>query len=148
MLKKILVPLDGSDHAYKAVDFAVNLAQPDHTTVHLLHVVRPEPVSKGVKAFVESENIKESPKTVNLQLKGDKVLSPAETALQNAGIQDIETTVLEGDPAQTILDFAKDGHFDAIVIGNRGLGNVKGFLLGSVSGKVCHQTDRTCITVK
>jgi nucleotide-binding universal stress UspA family protein len=56
--------------------------------------------------------------------------------------------VLEGDPAQIIIDFAKDGDFDAIVIGNRGLGNIKGFLLGSVSGKVCQETDRTCITVK
>jgi nucleotide-binding universal stress UspA family protein len=35
-----------------------------------------------------------------------------------------------------------------IVIGSRGLGKVKGFLLGSVSSKVCHAADKTCVTVK
>ena len=53
-----------------------------------------------------------------------------------------------GDPAAAILEVAKGRKADLIVMGSRGLGDLQGLLLGSVSHKVGHLADRTCITVK
>ncbi|MBW1691455.1 MAG: universal stress protein [Deltaproteobacteria bacterium] len=55
---------------------------------------------------------------------------------------------VEGDPAERIIDYAKEHDVDIIVIGSRGLGTFKGLLLGSVSNKVTHRADRTCVIVR
>ena len=53
-----------------------------------------------------------------------------------------------GDPAERILDCAKREHVDMIVMGTRGLSDLKGLLMGSVSHKVSHLADCACVTVK
>ncbi|NIO03304.1 MAG: universal stress protein [Proteobacteria bacterium] len=60
----------------------------------------------------------------------------------------IPMVALQGDPAERIIEFAREKSVDMIVIGSRGLGPVKGLFLGSVSTKVCHLADCTCVTVK
>ena len=147
MIKKILVPIDGSEHAQKAIELAANVATQNDATVHLLHIISSTKIPKEVEDFVKSERIEEPP-TAYLQIVGDKILGAAESEAKKIGIKNVEKTVLEGDPAEGILNYAKEGDFDMIVIGSRGLGGVKGLMLGSVSSKVCHATDRTCVTVK
>ena len=56
--------------------------------------------------------------------------------------------MIEGDPSERIINYAKDHDVDIIVIGSRGLGTFKGLLLGSVSNKVSHRADRTCVIVR
>jgi nucleotide-binding universal stress UspA family protein len=56
--------------------------------------------------------------------------------------------VFSGDPVEEIIQFAKNNDIDMIVIGSRGLGKIKGLLLGSVSSKVCHLAECTCVTIK
>ena len=72
---------------------------------------------------------------------------PVEKARQS-GVSAIQTVVQEGDPAQTILQVARERHADMIVMGSRGLGDVGGFLLGSVSHKVSSLAECTCIIIK
>lgn len=148
MIKKILVPVDGSEHASKAIEFAANMAKQNDATMHLLHVVQVTEIPEAIKEFIRSEEIKESPYYVYSESIGGRILSVAEDEARKKGVKHIETSVIQGDPAEKIINFAKDGDFDTIVIGSRGLGCLKGVLLGSVSSKVCHLTDRTCVTVK
>jgi len=148
MIKKILVPVDGSEHASKAIEFAADMAKQNDATMHLLHVVQVAEIPEAIKEFIRSEEIKESPYYVYPETIGRRILSVAEDEAKKKGVKHIETSVIQGDPAEKIINFAKHGDFDTIVIGSRGLGCLKGVLLGSVSSKVCHLTDRTCVTVK
>ncbi|MBW2341083.1 MAG: universal stress protein [Deltaproteobacteria bacterium] len=52
MIKKILVPVDGSEHASKAIEFAVNIARQYDATIHLLHVVALTKIPEGIKSGV------------------------------------------------------------------------------------------------
>jgi nucleotide-binding universal stress UspA family protein len=54
----------------------------------------------------------------------------------------------DGDPAQSILHLAKERGVDTIVMGSRGLSDIKGLFVGSVSHKINHLAECTCITVK
>ena len=56
--------------------------------------------------------------------------------------------VLEGDPAEAILDYAEARDADLIVVGSRGLGRVAGAVLGSVSKDVVHRADRPVLVAK
>jgi nucleotide-binding universal stress UspA family protein len=141
MTKKILVPIDGSDQARKAIDFAANLAKQNDATIHLLHVYKLPIIPEGMGEYVISDRIE-------LQALGDQIISVAQDEVRKKGGQHIEATVMEGDPAERIIAYAKDHDVDMIVMGSRGLGSFKGLLLGSVSNKVSHRTDRTCVIVR
>ena len=60
----------------------------------------------------------------------------------------VRTVVHEGDPASAILAVAKEADADLIVMGRRGLGDLAGLLLGSVSQKVTHLAECACLTVR
>ncbi|MBW1708470.1 MAG: universal stress protein [Deltaproteobacteria bacterium] len=148
MVNKILVPVDGSDHAEKAIEFAANMARQNDAAIHLLHIIKVSSIPEGIEEFIRSESIKDSPVSVYFRTIGNGIISAAEDKARKAGIKNFVSSVLEGDPAETIIDYARENEFDIIVIGSRGMGSVKGLLLGSVSSKVCHASDRTCVTVK
>ncbi|RLB29483.1 MAG: universal stress protein [Deltaproteobacteria bacterium] len=140
-MEKILVPVDGSEQSHKAVGFAVDLANHYHATIYLLHVFKLTIVPEGLGEYVVSDR-------VQLRALGDKIIAAAEDEAKGHGVERIETAVVEGDPAERIIDYAKEHDVDIIVIGSRGLGTFKGLLLGSVSNKVTHRADRTCVIVR
>ena len=61
MTKKILVPVDGSGYASKAIDFAANICKSDDMTLHLIHVVRHIHIPEQVKEYVRAEKIETPP---------------------------------------------------------------------------------------
>ena len=63
------------------------------------------------------------------------------------GVKEVETVIAAGDPTQAI-ETAKARNVDTIVIGSRGLGDLQGLLLGSVSHKVAQMAPCTCIIVR
>jgi nucleotide-binding universal stress UspA family protein len=148
MIKKILVPIDGSDHAKKAVQYASDLALKYDAGVHLVHVVHEPKIPEELLEYVREENINESPSYVYLQRIGEKIMGSAEKEVKDKGIRDVHTVVIEGDPANAILEYARKAGIDMIVMGSRGLGKVESIVLGSVSNKVCHMAECTCVTVK
>ena len=56
--------------------------------------------------------------------------------------------VVEGDPVDVILELARVRDVDLIVVGSRGLGAVRGLVLGSVSNAILHQADRPVLVAK
>lgn len=148
MIKKILVPVDGSGHARKAVELASDLAVRYEASVHLLHVVPDQKIPDELIQFARSEHMEESPSRAYLKVVGNRILDATKAEARKKGVKKIEAITLEGDPSETIVEFARSGDFDLIVLGSRGLGSMKGLFLGSVSSKVCHAADRTCVTVK
>ncbi len=78
----------------------------------------------------------------------EKVLAEAKRSARSAGVSDIAIETAQGDAADQILEYAKRVSADLIVMGSRGLSDIKGLLMGSVSHKVCQRSDCSCITIK
>jgi hypothetical protein len=77
---------------------------------------------------------------------GRRLLDDAERSAVVKGLKGTETTLVYGDPATEILALAEATKADMIVMGSRGLSNLKGLLVGSVSHKVMNLAKCTCVT--
>lgn len=148
MLRKILVPTDSSAHAQKAIDFACDLALKYRAKLYVMHVVSETDVPEWVQEYIKAEGIKEPPQNVYLEKIGRRIIELAEKQIKGKGVENFESMVELGNPSEKITEFAKGNDVDMIVMGSRGLGEVKGLLLGSVSHKVCNMAKCTCVTVK
>jgi nucleotide-binding universal stress UspA family protein len=148
MVKNILVAIDGSPHARKAIDFATDLATCCSAEIYLLHVVENIRIPEEVREFIKNERSGEPPRNVYLQIAGEKIIQAAEKEVRDQGGSQVQPFVVQGDPAEKIIKFAREHDIDLIVMGRRGLGLAKELLLGSVSRKVCNLADCNCVTVK
>jgi len=131
MYKKILIPTDGSNRSDEAIETGVKLAEKVGAEVTVLHVIPKIPVyaqfdysGASFKAFLEA-----------LEKFGIQMLFSVEEKYADSGVN-ITTKLLKGNPSEEICKEAKEGSYDLIVMANRGLGEVKAFLMGSVSSKV------------
>ncbi len=148
MAERILVAVDGSDHAERAVDFAVELTKCFDVPLTVLNVVSTtSPVPMVMGTYAELEQIWLNARGA-LEEAGRELVEAAKARAEEAGAADVDTRVEVGSPARTITDVAAEIGADVIVMGRRGLGDLKGLLLGSVSHKVAQVADATVITVK
>ena len=122
-LLNILVGIDGSEHSIKAFEYAVQLGEKIGSKFTLVNVQEPRIYDYAPKTAEEL---------------GYRILSTAVNAAGKENLQ-IDKKVQFGVPSDKIVQFAEKGNYDLIVMGSRGLGTVKRFLLGSVSDDVCHK---------
>jgi nucleotide-binding universal stress UspA family protein len=137
--RHVLVAFDGSPQAELALAHAVALAQSSRARLALVAVVPPPPLMAwqapgGMRGIHESEQ------------------TELETALRAAAdrVPDdlpVTTRLLDGDPARELLQAARDGDHDVIVMGSRGRGRVQAALLGSVSNRVMNEAEVPVIVV-
>jgi nucleotide-binding universal stress UspA family protein len=141
-VKKVLVPVDGSAHAQRAVDHAIDMCRgAREVEVHLLNVQIP--ITSGqVRLFVSKESIDEYHR-----MEGESALAPAKAALDRTEIP--YTTAIEvGHVPETIVSYCKTHGCDQIVMGTRGLSAVGSLVLGSVANKVIHNAEVPVTLVK
>ena len=148
MLGKILFGTDGSASSRKALEFAVEMASRYEAQLYVLHVISSTEIPVDILEYVSAEDIEDSPASVYLEKIGLKIIHQSEKECKATGCENVHTVVLRGDPADTIIKFAREEAFDVIILGSRGFRGIKGKLLGSVSRKVSHAADCTCIIVK
>lgn len=127
---KMLLPVDGSEISSRAVaEFIRRLdwykAKPE---IHLLNVR--VPLHGDIAMFIGKEEIGNYH-----QEEGLKALQQACILLDQAGIN-YQSHIIVGEPVAMIVQFATEMQCDQIVIGPRGLGAIKGLLLGSVASKL------------
>lgn len=135
--QKILVTVDGSDNAIRALKFAITV-NPPGTRLMLLFVQAPVPRSRAVsEALIEEHYARQEELALS---KARKFLARTKT---NALIE-----VCIGDPATTIVDYARKRKCTQIVMGNHGHGTLKGLFLGSVAMKVVQLSDVPVTLVK
>jgi nucleotide-binding universal stress UspA family protein len=136
-MERILVGVDGSSAALKAVDLAADLANKYNAELILLTVVphfSPE-VDPALEEYARVEHIQE-PATELALAVANTVLDGARRAAQGRGASRIAAEPSVGDPAHEIITAAGDRGADLIVVGSRGHGRLAGLLLGSVAQKV------------
>jgi len=128
----LLLAVDGSKHALRAVSYVCSLHQagmPLH--VHLLNV-QPRIVSGNVRRFVSQAQI-----SAYQRQEGEAALRIARRRLDGAGIK-YACDIRLGAHAETIAQLADEHRCTRIVMGTRGLGAVSGLVLGSVTYGVVH----------
>jgi nucleotide-binding universal stress UspA family protein len=166
MIKTILVPIDGSEHAQKAVELAGDIAGKYDAKVKLLYV-RPEgPLPESLRHLAAVEyGLQSRPETppgqpttvlrpssggdaeISRKL-GEKLIERAVRDAREHGARDVTGEVEDGDPAERILRHAETDKVNLIVMGSRGIGSLRGLLMGSVSQKVSQLAPCSCITVR
>ena len=147
MLKQILVATDASPASNRAINLAADMAGKFDATLHLLYAIRDMQLPPELKKMAEVEKIAGARSDV-LDFVGRKILSDAEARAIRRGAGTVKTALEHGDPATVILRYAKRRKVDLIVLGTRGLGQVKGMLMGSVSRKVTNLSEVNCLIVR
>lgn len=129
MFKNILLAFDGSDCSNKALIYASNLAEQYGAVLWLIHVF---PHTSDLLGYEDFEKLFAKRKSA-----GQAVVDAALQKLDKSTLK-VRTELLEGPEADCIIRAAENRQADLIVMGTRGLGAVKGLLIGSVSRKVLH----------
>ena len=141
-MKKILVPVDGSDNALRAVEYLLKLtADFNVETVHLVNI------QDALHSLEIQEGWTAEQCAAARQRAGDAALSAARRRLDTTGIPYTAET-LTGPVALTIVNLARELKCDLIVMGTRGMGAIGNLLMGSVAGKVVQLTDVPVMLVK
>jgi len=140
MFKKILLAYDGSEGANKALDAGIGLAKIHQAELWALAVQEKLPRFSGTIDEVQEE------KEFANQHYG-KLLEAASARAQEAGI-DLKTLMRPGHPAQTILQVAKEGKIDLILVGHSGLSGVWAAFLGTTAEKVSRHAPCSVLIVR
>jgi nucleotide-binding universal stress UspA family protein len=147
-MKNILVALDGSEPATRALSMAADLAVRYGATLHLVHVMlRPMVVSEGLKEFARTEHV-DLPVAVEMSAQGQSIVAAGRASAAATGVHRLKTEVLTGDPAERLLGYAREQAVDLVVVGRRGIGQIRGLLMGSVSWKVNSLAECPVLTVR
>ena len=124
MFSKLLVPIDGSDNSFRALNHAIFLSKKIVAQTTALHVII-------LKYQEESENI----------------LNKSRDIGSKNGVK-VKTVLKKGDATSIIIDYSKKENYDTIIMGRRGMGKLRQLVLGSTSTKVLSHSDCTVVIVK
>ena len=137
MVNRILVPIDGSEYAYRALDWALDLAEKYGADVELLTVI---PTTAFAIVGPSEKHLREyAEKILEEALNKTKKIKPS---------LKVSSKILVGRPNEKIVETCKEGNFDLIVLGSRGLGRVKEFFLGSVADRVADESTCPVVIIK
>ena len=119
----ILIGVDGSQAAEVACEFVANRTWPIGTRIELVGAISPELIKRD--RIAARDALRQT-----LDDRGD--------SLRKAGLT-VSTEIIDGDPADSLVDRAGNTFADLIVVGNRGLGPVGSAVIGSVSAHLIDQ---------
>lgn len=147
MFKKIVVPVDGSESAWRALEQAMALGTKFEGELIVVTVIQPYNNAALLAVPLDHNIISQS--NADLEQVGNEVLHRAEERLGENGFAGKVSYKLEvGHPSERILAVAKEVQADAIVLGSRGLSGIAEFFLGSVSSKISQYANVPVLIVK
>lgn len=142
-MHKLLVPIDSSENALRALKHAIGLADQQCEIELLIVTAHERPVVYGeIQVYMTAEKAEQL-----AQEHSEDILKPAIELAEAAGVP-FTTAILVGDVAHEIANAAEKGGCEGIVMGTRGMGTVRSMLLGSVATKVVHLTNLPVTLVK
>ena len=144
MINKILVPVDGSKIALRALDFAMEIGGKFGSDIIVINIDVPYDLSR-IKPPRKDKNGNPIP----LEATAPTPLEEAEKEAKKVSYERITfKKVVDIDPAERICAEADRDEVDMIIMGNRGMGVLAGFFLGSVSTKVSQSANCPVTIVK
>lgn len=152
MINSILVATDASAASNRALKMAAQFAKLHDAEMLIVHVIRDMQIPFEIKEIPELEDNEfasfNDAREEIMRKIAQSVLRSASEKAKEAGVSKVQTAIGTGDPATSILGFAKRRKMDMIVLGTRGLGKLKGSILGSVSRKVTNNAETSCLIVR
>ena len=156
-ISRILLPVDGSKHSKRAVQFAGCLGASmgkSLSGVTLLHVLTGGYLSRHMAnidfrtKIVQETDLFKRIKETHIKSTVNPMLDEWGKLLKDLGIEvPVEKVVVEGDAANEILRVANEGNYSTIIMARRGLSKLKGAILGSVTSKVAHTATRQTVYI-
>jgi nucleotide-binding universal stress UspA family protein len=142
-MKKILVPIDGSEFSAKAIDKAIELAAALGCNVVLLNIneFRQYTSYEGIPLFLNQDFFEQTIK------RGKQILEEAKARFKNMADR-VVTVSLEGNAAREIIEYANTNDFDLVIMGSHGMGGIKRFFVGSVVHKVLMQINKSMLIAR
>lgn len=144
-LDKILFATDGSAYAHKALLWMVNSKLPPAAKVHVISVA-PHPEDILMQESFENKEKLDFIHKIHKEA-AEKVVNHAKKELKKH-FSKVDGEVLTGDPANEIIIASKEGQYDLLVLGAKGLSAVDEFLLGTVTRKAAKMTSSSVLVVK
>lgn len=139
-IKKILVPIDGSEYSIKGLEFALTIAENANAELIILEVIEEFGPLPG---YYEAP----PPNIDRIKWVAEQRFETIHPILESTKVK-WSRKVEEGYAAETIIRIAENEKVDLIVIGSRGMGFWGRFLLGSVSDRVVHHAPCSVLVVK
>lgn len=132
----IVVGTDGSPTAERAVAHAAGLAATDGARLVIVTAYTPgEGAAQGVDPDVVPADIRFA---LTDRVQAEERANHGREVARAAGVGKVVVQALPGEPAEVLLESAKDFAADLIVVGSRGLSSHAHFILGSVASSVAH----------
>ncbi|MBK9926365.1 MAG: universal stress protein [Anaerolineales bacterium] len=141
MIKKILLPTDGSEYSQKTVQYAIDLARSLGASVDVMHAYQSASFLRK-RAAAMMEEYKQM-----MEEDAKEIVTEIAEQLKSEGIQ-VSAVVVEGPAAEAILRAVDELNPDVIVMGSRGVGGFSNMLLGGVAEHVVHYSKVPVLVVK
>jgi nucleotide-binding universal stress UspA family protein len=133
-IRRVLVPIDGTEGSIRAVRFAADLAESAGASITLLHVYDASAVAIMGMSALSGAEVDDAIARVSAAF----LEKARKEALVRAPLE-VRTLSKVGHPSDEIVDLAEAEGADLIVVGSRGLSSFQGLLVGSVSDRVVHR---------
>jgi len=146
MFNKILVALDGSDHATKALGTAIEMAQRCDSEMILFYALQVRSLRAEYEQVV-TKAARDAYREAGNQQKED-ILSRAEKLARDQGVDRVSQLCIEGEPARSIIRAARENDIELIVVGTRGLTGLRELAMGSVAHNVTSAADCPVLVVR
>lgn len=140
---KILIAVDGSEHANRAIEAVGRMAQSPVELEATLLSVSPEPIIYGGYSAATVERFEADQKKQQTE-----ILNKAMAHAKAHGLRLSEPARAHGVIAHEIVRVARERHADQIAIGTRGMGAIGNMIMGSVSQRVIHDSPVPVLLVK
>ncbi len=141
MINHILVPLDGSTLAECVLPHVAGLAPVTNARVTLLHILQQAQEGRGAPPV--------DPVEWHLQKQNaEKYMEQIVSRLNEAGILGVESVILEGSPASSVIDFARNNNVDLIILSTHGNSGLSGWNVSSVVQKILLRSYKSILLVR
>lgn len=150
MIRKVLVPTDGSPAALRAAAYAAELKKLDpavEITVLAVQSVPRELIARKLYWMATERPVTGGVIEDLFAEERERVLNATARVFRDAGLE-VKVDHRSGDVAEEIASYAREGGFDLIVMGTRGASELSGLIVGSVSHKVIHLAPCPIILIK
>jgi nucleotide-binding universal stress UspA family protein len=145
IFRKIMVATDGSELVKKAVDTAIEISKLGQTKLYAVHVIPLGDFYSSMPLSIDAEWIKDMEE--HLRIESKEAIAYVENAGRAADVE-IESVILEGNPAIEIVDFAEKNDIELIVMGTHGKTGIQRFMIGSVAENVVRHSKNSVLVVK
>ncbi|MDR5659980.1 universal stress protein [Serpentinicella sp. ANB-PHB4] len=144
-MKKILIPIDGSNYTRKALLQAKEIAKAFQADVEIMTVVLD---MRGMYYYEGAYFIGDALAAEDYKTSGEKVIKIGKDVFSDYFAGKVKTTIRLGDAAKEIIDYVENNDFDLIVMGSKGLTGISKLVVGSVSNKVLNNVEVPVLIVK